>query len=192
MTQAHNDVTAIIVAYNSTGVLPGCLQSLADNGITKIVIVDNASTDNVAAWAAQHAPHATLVVNPANQGFGRAMNQGVGVATTSWCLLVNPDARLDAGAIDALMDAARTYPEAALFGPSIFEKNEDVPIFSARAPLSFFLPNPSGICSLPTGPASTPFISGACMLVRIGDPFGGRGGKMRLTRDHKDHATKRM
>lgn len=165
----HDDITAIIVAYNSTTALPGCLAALRDNGVAKIVIVDNGSSDNVAAWLDMHAPHVKLVRHTQNQGFGRAMNAGVAAATTEWCLLINPDARLEVGAVDTLLPVARAYPDAALFGPAIFEKGETTPIFSARAPLSYFLPNPSGTCTVPTGPASTPFISGACMLVRRAD-----------------------
>ena len=169
------DVTAITVSFNSVSVLPGCLAALARNGINKIIIVDNDSTDNIDALAAQQGGRVQLITNTVNEGFGRGMNRGVATAPTPWCLLINPDAQLDDGALSALLDAARAYPQAALFGPAIFEKGETTPIFSARAMLSYFLPNKSGRCAIPTAPASTPFISGACLLVRR-DAFLQLGG----------------
>ncbi len=48
---------------------------------------------------------ARVLTSGSNAGFGRAMNWAVAEAKTSYCLLLNPDATLDSGAVRALIDA---------------------------------------------------------------------------------------
>lgn len=161
-------VTAVVVAYNSTHMLASCLAGLRENHIGRIIIVDNQSDDDISGWCAQQAPAAQLIRNPRNEGYGRGNNIGVKAATTDVCLIVNPDAVLQPGALAALLAAAERYPAVALFGPAIseIENGHERTLFSARSPLSGYLPNAGGAVTVPTGEASTPFLMGACYLVR--------------------------
>jgi GT2 family glycosyltransferase len=155
-------LAAIIVSYESAGVLAGCLQSLAAQGV-RAVVVDNASSDASAAIA--KAQGAKVIVNAQNEGFGRAMNIGVRAATADYCLLINPDTTLDDGCIQVLMDAASQNPDAGILAPRIVEPDGRV-FFQPRSLLANFLPNPDAVQNLPEGNCCAPFVSGACMLVR--------------------------
>ena len=162
MSQPDATVSAIVVSYDSAAVLPACLRSLAAEQVTTI-LVDNASRDGSASvgesWGAR------IVRNQRNEGFGRAMNIGMRTADTPFVLLVNPDLTLDPGAATLLVDAARKYPDAAILAPRIVEPDGRI-FFSNRSLLAPYLQNPTGVKWNPEGDCCTPFLLGACWLVR--------------------------
>ena len=87
MTQ---DVGAVIVTYNSAGVIGPCLD--ACRHLTTVVI-DNASTDATAAEVLAR-PRVRFIQNSTNRGFAAAVNQGVAELGNSLILLLNPDVQL--------------------------------------------------------------------------------------------------
>jgi GT2 family glycosyltransferase len=155
-------VTAVIVSYDSAGVLPACLQALAREGV-KAVVVDNASTDESFALATAHG--ATLLRNAANEGYGRANNRGVAACDTPYSLIINPDCEVQPGAIAALLAAAERYPEAAMLAPRIVEPSGRL-FLQMRSLLSPPHLNHGRASAVPQGDACLPFLSGACLLVR--------------------------
>jgi len=156
------DVTAVVVTFDSAHALPECLGALAADGVTALV-VDNASTDDTVAIA--EGQGARVVRNGRNLGYGRANNIGVRAAGTEFALIVNPDCVVDRGAVAALVDAARRYPDAAFFAPRIVEPSGRV-FYQPRSLLATSLTNPGGRLVLPEGEACAPFFSGACFLIR--------------------------
>ena len=162
-------VTAIVVAYDSAGVLPACLAALKREGVRAIVI-DNASEDDSVAIAQEFGAH--VIRNAKNEGFGRANNAGVAAAETEFCLILNPDIVLDDGAVAALTAAAERYPDAALYAPRIVEDDGRF-FYQNRSLLRESVVrgeaggDPRG--HLPEGDACAPFLSGACLLVRRAD-----------------------
>lgn len=100
-------LTTVVVTYNSADTLEGCLQAavrwLPPEG--RIVVVDNASTDESVAIA-RRFPQVQVLANRHNAGFGAACNQGAAHAPAEFYLFLNPDVRL-LTAVDPLMDAAR-------------------------------------------------------------------------------------
>ena len=157
-----DQVSAIIVSYDSAGVLPACLQALARQGVGAIV-VDNASSDESCAIARAHG--ATLLRNSANEGYGRANNRGVGACATPFALIVNPDCEVQPGAIAALLAAAERYRDAGMLAPRIVEPSGRV-FLQSRSLLSPPHLNQGRAAALPEGDACLPFLSGACLLVR--------------------------
>jgi N-acetylglucosaminyl-diphospho-decaprenol L-rhamnosyltransferase len=115
MTSAVGDVTVVTVSYNSGPVLPAMLGTVPPGVPT--IVVDNASTDDTPTVLRKAG--AELVTLPSNQGFGRACNAGARLARTSFLFFVNPDARLEPGCIEALLDAAECWPKVAAFNPRI-------------------------------------------------------------------------
>jgi GT2 family glycosyltransferase len=112
-------VTAVIVNYNAGDELRHALQSIAaDLGERpwEAVVVDNASVDGSGDIVAEFAPHATLIRNVENVGFGRAVNQGLARATAPLVLVMNPDCRLLPGALAVELERHET---CALLGPRI-------------------------------------------------------------------------
>ena len=155
-------VVAVVVAHDSADVLAACIGALAGQGVP-VIVVDNASRDASAAVA--EAAGAQVIRNARNEGYGRANNQGIRAAETAeHVLIVNPDVVLRAGAVDALRDAARSWPEAGLFAPRLLEPDGRF-FYQARSLLAPYLTNPGGRRALPEGDACAPFLSGACLMM---------------------------
>ncbi|MGT2477798.1 glycosyltransferase family 2 protein [Methylobacterium oryzae CBMB20] len=155
-------LVAIVVAHDSADVLPTCLAALAGEHVPAIV-VDNASRDASASVA--EAAGAQVIRNARNEGYGRANNRGVrAAATAEHVLIVNPDVVLRPGAVDALLEAARSWPDAGLLAPRLVEPDGRF-FFQARSLLAPYLTNPAGRLALPQGDACAPFLSGACLMM---------------------------
>jgi N-acetylglucosaminyl-diphospho-decaprenol L-rhamnosyltransferase len=170
-TTMAGQVTAIVVAYDSAAVLPDCLTALERQG-AGIIVVDNASLDTSVQVAQSHG--AFIIRNAANEGYGRANNQGVSAATTPFVLICNPDLVLDGGALKALLAAAERYPDAAMLAPRIIETTGRV-FFQRWSILSPAYLNKAKGDVTPQGDACAPFLSGACLLIRR-EVFNALGG----------------
>jgi GT2 family glycosyltransferase len=100
-------VGVVVVSYNTRDLLLDCLASVLEStqgrGI-ELVIVDNASEDGSYEAAFAAYPHARLIQNSTNLGFGAACNQGIRATGSKFILLLNSDARLTAQAFQALCD----------------------------------------------------------------------------------------
>jgi GT2 family glycosyltransferase len=155
-------IEALIVTHDSAAVLPTCLAALRASGVPAIV-VDNASRDGSAELAETHG--ARVIRLARNEGYGRANNVAARAARADLVLVTNPDVVLDADAPALLAAAAARYPDAAMLAPRIIEPDGRV-FFQPRSLLATFLTNPSGRLMLPQADGCTPFLSGACVLVR--------------------------
>jgi N-acetylglucosaminyl-diphospho-decaprenol L-rhamnosyltransferase len=154
------EVTIVAVTFNSTPVLAAMLASVPAG--TPIVLVDNASAD-----AAQLAPlagayGAQVILNTRNIGFGAACNQGAACAQTEFLLFLNPDARLDPGALALLINAARRYPGASAFNPALIDDDGRIR-FKRHSDL---LPGQKMPRGLPKSDTEVTILVGAALLVR--------------------------
>ncbi|HEV8393916.1 MAG TPA: glycosyltransferase family 2 protein [Vicinamibacterales bacterium] len=123
------DVTAIVVNFNAGDELRDALTSIASELAGRDwqgFVVDNASHDGSAAIAQEFAPAVTLVRNPANIGFGRAVNQALAQARAPFVLIMNPDCRLEPGAMAALESEMGQQPQCAIAGPRILDPDGSV------------------------------------------------------------------
>jgi N-acetylglucosaminyl-diphospho-decaprenol L-rhamnosyltransferase len=114
-----NTVTVVVVTYNNADHIDDCLRSISaqlPNEDSHIVVLDNASKDDTANFVEQRWRSVTLIRSSANLGFAQACNLATGGLGTQFILLTNPDATLNSGCIDALLDVAARYPEAGLYG----------------------------------------------------------------------------
>ena len=84
----------VIPTWNARSLLAETLRSVEAQTVpVEIVVVDNASTDGTAELLATTFPRVTVVHNPSNVGFGRAINRGVQAAVgADVIVLVNNDA----------------------------------------------------------------------------------------------------
>jgi N-acetylglucosaminyl-diphospho-decaprenol L-rhamnosyltransferase len=99
----QRQVSVVVVSYNTREQLRRCLAAIEPEH--EIVVVDNASSDGSAAMVAADFPHATLIENGQNKGFGAANNQGMDRATGDLILLLNSDCYAEPGAIARLAGA---------------------------------------------------------------------------------------
>ena len=109
------DVSTIVVTYNA---LPWVEKALESARETELIVVDHGSTDGTLEVVRERFPEATLVEQE-NKGFGAGNNAGMRVASGRWFLLLNSDAWLEPGALDALVEFADAHPDAAVVGPRL-------------------------------------------------------------------------
>lgn len=108
-------VEAIIVTYDSGGVVEGCLNALTL--AVPVTVVDNDSRDGTQALVRAHPAVHRLIEAPANLGFGGAANLGLEQVTAEFALIVNPDCLITPETVERLVAAADRYPEAAILAP---------------------------------------------------------------------------
>jgi N-acetylglucosaminyl-diphospho-decaprenol L-rhamnosyltransferase len=99
----------------------GCIDTitlLREQGVTTVVVVDNASPAEDRKAILDAYPDVVLLENDTNLGFGNAANVGfrwwLDSTDEDWVLLCPHDAEPAPGAIGVLLDAARTRPDAGL------------------------------------------------------------------------------
>ncbi|MEG1137046.1 MAG: glycosyltransferase family 2 protein [Lachnospiraceae bacterium] len=90
-------VTIIIPNYNGQHFLKPCLDSLFTQTYSdfKIIIIDNASTDNSLTYLAEEYPHIETIALSKNYGFSKAVNVGIQHADTPYVILLNNDTIVD-------------------------------------------------------------------------------------------------
>ena len=113
------DLSAVLVSWNVRDLTLRCIQSLKDDGITDIVVVDNDSSDGSADAIAQHHPDVRLVRLTENIGFGPGVNRAVARTSTSFVLVTTPDVYVDEGSTQALQAILDEHPDAGFVAPRI-------------------------------------------------------------------------
>lgn len=120
-------VHVVVVTHNSRTVVDACLDSLVSRSADLVVTaIDNGSNDDTAEHIRRTHPAVELVALDDNIGFGPAANLAAQLAGSrgldaDHVLLVNPDARLEATTIDALVATAAAIGEPAIVGGAAFD-----------------------------------------------------------------------
>ena len=94
----HDDAkaTCLIVTYNSSAVVGGCLNSI--DPACPVLVVDNASRDDSVAVVESVRPSAKIIRNGTNLGFVRGNNVGIAAARPgSDVVLLNNDLWIEQG-----------------------------------------------------------------------------------------------
>lgn len=113
-------VSVLIVNWNACRHLARCLQSLADQKIAhEVIVLDNASTDDSVAMIRSKFPGVQLVVGDRNFGFAAGNNRAARQARGRYLLLLNPDTRVQSGALHNLVSYADAHPSIAALGPEL-------------------------------------------------------------------------
>jgi GT2 family glycosyltransferase len=130
--------------------------------------------------ALQRRGNEVHVVPVANVGFAAANNRGIESTSSPFVLLLNPDAVLCPGALDALLATARANPRAGIVGALVLNADASVQansfgrfpslVTSPRLRMWRITQRLRGNLSLspkaPTSTTSVDWVTGAAMLVR--------------------------
>ena len=96
-------LSIVIVNYNTRALLLRCLESVEaqidDTRNVEVVVVDNRSSDGSADAVRENHPHVLLLANTRNEGYARAVNQGLRQARGEFIIILNADTELRAGAL---------------------------------------------------------------------------------------------
>lgn len=119
------ELSIVIVTYKSRDSIPECVRSLLQSvqGLScEVIVVDNASEDGVADYIRKEFHEVTVVENEENEGFARALNRGVSIATGRYLAILNPDIRLDLGTLKALLNRLKEHPDSIVGPRAVDEK----------------------------------------------------------------------
>lgn len=188
-------VSIVIVNYKAYDELLDCLASLegdAASGRVEIVVVDNGSTARVEDVKRRFGGVA-VEANRANPGFAAGVNQGARRARGRYLLLLNPDAVLRSGAVDALAAYLAGHPDVAIAGARVLDVNGALQRSARGFPdlLTGLFGRTSLLTRLWPGnrftrknlvadettnePMAVDWVAGSCMMIRS-DVFAALGG----------------
>lgn len=187
------ELVVVTVSYGSDSALPSFVESLsgASSRPLSLIVVDNQPMSGDVCNITRSAG-GIYIAQPANPGYGSAMNAGVRnlPSTVKWLLLSNPDVMFGQGSIDALVRAGEADPRIGAVGPALMTDGRVYP--SARSVPSLrngvghalfanlWLSNPwsrayKNAYGNDAGTRDAGWLSGACVLVRRAafDEIGG-------------------
>jgi GT2 family glycosyltransferase len=113
------DLSFILVNWNTKGLILGALRSIVDtvHGYGyEIFVVDNGSEDGSPGAINKTFPQVLLIINDKNQGFARAVNQALAQITGRYIVLLNSDAKLLEGTVQALVAFMEDNPDVGIAG----------------------------------------------------------------------------
>ncbi len=181
-------ISVVIVNFNAG---PGLVYSVkaAISDANEVIVIDNASSDGSLEWlesAFGSDSKLRIVRGLSNEGFAKACNRGVALATGEFVFFLNPDCELEEGAMACLLEAIQADDEVGMVGGLLlnpdgseqaggrraiptpwrsFVRAFGLARFSKRWPKLFFDFNLHKE-PLPKTPIEVEAISGACMLVK--------------------------
>ena len=185
--RGHILLDIIVVNYNSTDYLLGCLGSIFDAArgmAVKVWVQDNASTDDVDRVSTLF-PQVRLTKNARNLGFARAINSGLNQGSAPYVLILNPDIIIQEGFFGPTIKYMDDHHDVGILGPRILDSDGAVQgsarlfpnlltaLFGRKSLLTKIFPdNPITRENILTGktdgitPIEVDWVSGACMLAR--------------------------
>lgn len=119
-------IDIVIVSFNTREYLENCLGILTESGggvTSKVIVVDNASTDCSVDMVENNYSMVTLVKNPQNIGFAAAVNQGARLSNSPYLLLLNPDTIIPTHLKMALINFMGARPEIGALGCKMLNKD---------------------------------------------------------------------
>ncbi len=117
------DVSIVVVNYNSSHVLPKCLDSIFYSYTAlkyEVIVVDNASSDGGIKILKEKYKEVRFIESSANLGYPGGANRGVRWATGRAVLLLNPDAQLNKNTLQVLYERLMSSAVAGIAGPKVF------------------------------------------------------------------------
>lgn len=181
-----NDLSIIIVNWNSTAWLLKCLESVyahTHEAAFEIIVVDNASPDGDVGIVKERYPDVVVIESQANLGFAGANNLGFRSSKGEFVVFLNPDTVLLNPAFDLMLAQVRSLPSVGAAGctllnedhsmqisciqtfPTILNQLLDLDVLLNRFP-SCPLWNIAPLFTGGTKPSRVEVISGACVMFR--------------------------
>lgn len=132
-------VSIVILNYNCEKYLDKLLSSiLTDKNPfnTEIIIIDNRSRDNsieiikdyIKKYGHEHSIR--LLINKTNLGYGKAMNQGLGLARGKYVAFLNCDLYCESGWLKYIVETFRSNPRIAIVQPLIYDYDDKTKVQS--------------------------------------------------------------
>jgi N-acetylglucosaminyl-diphospho-decaprenol L-rhamnosyltransferase len=112
---------AVIVDYNVGHPLRDAVQSLLDEGIDEVIVVENGAAGSTRSALGEISEQVTILSTGENLGFGAGVNRGMAALDPKVedVLIANPDSIAHGGAVNELSAAMAAHPTWGIVGPTI-------------------------------------------------------------------------
>ena len=114
-----SDCDVVIVNYNAGELLSECVGSVLSQGVSKVIVVDNASADVSLECLEQSYVGETrleIIRNSNNVGFAAGCNLGAKRSSSKYILFLNPDCIAEPDSIGKLLDSLEKHKGVGLVG----------------------------------------------------------------------------
>ncbi|MFZ5425089.1 MAG: glycosyltransferase family 2 protein [Patescibacteria group bacterium] len=119
-----NDVSIIIVNYNTSEILKECLNNLYTiYSDFEIIVVDNNSPDDSVLMVRSNFPQVKLIENKENAGLAKASNQGYKLATKRFILYLGTDAFPEKDTISGMVEYFKQYSQVGAATPKLVTRD---------------------------------------------------------------------
>ena len=133
-----NEISAIVVTYNSASRIKNSLGSISNQGRKdiEVIVVDNNSEDGTKELVKNTYSNVRLIENIKNYGYSYALNRGIEKASGRYIFCLNDDIVLEDKFIEKMVEAITQGPEIGAVQPKVFQYDGET-IDSAGIYLSF-------------------------------------------------------
>ena len=179
-------VTVVIVNYRSYAELGACLESLErSTAPVRTIVVDQQSDAACAAAIGHRFPSVRLIQQEANTGFAAGVNRGVRESSSTYVMLLNPDAVIEPDVCEWLAAWMDAHADVGAAGPRIRNGDGSIQASARRFPdlttavagrsswLTRVAPdnvlsrrNLPGLDMARTDAMDIDWVSGACVMIR--------------------------
>jgi GT2 family glycosyltransferase len=123
------DLSIVVVNWNSTDYLRGCLASVyktVRDVHFEVIVVDNSSGDGCEAMLASEFKGARYIAAAKNVGFARANNLGYLHSHGEALLFLNPDTEVMDNALDRMMGWLQAHPNIGALSPCLLNADGSI------------------------------------------------------------------
>ena len=177
MSDVSSRVAGVVVDFHAGAALAECIDSLRQNGIKEVVVVENGEVGS--SPPALAGRDVILVAPHQNLGYGRGVNRGAAFSGGFELLLVsNPDVVVHENAVAQMVKYLDEHPNIAVVGPqinrpdgSVYPSQRVFPNLWLAALHALLAPvwpsNPATKAyRSPRSDGTVDWVSGACFLIR--------------------------
>lgn len=174
---SEDRIGVVIVTFNNEGTINQCLESILKfDPHSKIVVVDNNSSDQSQDIVEKFGKKVTLIKSEVNLGFAKANNLGASYLRAEYIVFLNPDTiLLQEKSLENLQEVLVENSNYGLISPKLVFPDGRVQksvrylptatkafeeyILGIKGAYDFYLPDCSSLCEVES-------ITGACMVIK--------------------------
>ena len=116
----YNDLSIVIVTYQSESKIFDCLNSIPKN--IPVFVIENSSNQEFKKKIQNDYKNAICILTGANKGYAVGNNIGLSQVKTNFALVLNPDAILEKNVIQNFSNFVNNNPDFWLLGPGNSQK----------------------------------------------------------------------
>ena len=116
------EISIIIVNWNTRDYLKKALVSIyaeCKKSDFEIIVVDNNSADCSVEMLGKDYPEVKVIANPCNNGFGKAVNQGIKSSSSKYVVVLNSDIEVKDDFLSSFIEFAESNKDAGVLAPKL-------------------------------------------------------------------------